>query len=276
MNIREYIEELKIHLRKLPDDDREDAISYYFEYLAEAGPNGAEEAMARLGTPAQLAAGIRADRAMEQLEDGDAKLGEGVSAVWHAGIAAVPRTILAVIVSAIVIVIFFAIIIAFFAVSIGLMAGGIIGIVAGFLLIPISGPATLFMIGCALIIGICGFFLFRFSIWMSKHLLYGIAGVFNGIRRSRQAKVENKASRQVKKADKKASRQAKKADKKASRQAKKAEKKEAQEEAKAKVRAEAEAVATEAVAVAETTTGAESETEAAEETESEAAEGETL
>ena len=31
MNIREYIEELKIHLRKLPDDDREDAISYYFE-----------------------------------------------------------------------------------------------------------------------------------------------------------------------------------------------------------------------------------------------------
>ena len=266
MNIREYIEELKIHLRKLPDDDREDAISYYFEYLAEAGPNGAEEAMARLGTPAQLAAGIRADRAMEQLEEGDAKLGEGVSAVWHAGIAAVPRTILAVIVSAIVIVIFFAIIIAFFATSIGLMAGGIIGIIAGFLLIPLSGPATLFVFGCALIIGICGFFLFRFSIWMSKHLLYGIAGVFNGIRRSRQAKVENKASRQVKKA----------------------EKKEAKAAAKAKARAEAEAVAAAAVSVAETATGNEAPTEAvaeaeaaeeaevAAEAEDKSAEGETL
>ena len=201
MNIREYIEELKIHLRKLPDDDREDAISYYFEYLAEAGPNGAEEAMARLGTPAQLAAGIRADRAMEQLEDGDANLGEGVSAVWRAGIAAVPRTILAVIVTAIVILVFFVIIISLFAASVGLLAGGVAGVIAGILIAPYSIPALILMIGCGLTAGTCGFFLFRFSIWVSKHLLYGIAGTFNGIRRSRQAKIERKATRKAKKAE---------------------------------------------------------------------------
>ena len=45
-------------MRKLPYDDREDAISYYFEYLAEAGPEGAEDAIQKLGSPAELAAGI--------------------------------------------------------------------------------------------------------------------------------------------------------------------------------------------------------------------------
>jgi uncharacterized membrane protein len=188
MNTREYIEELKIHLRKLPDDDREDAISYYFEYLTEAGPGGAEEAMARLGTPAQLAAGIRADRAWEQIEDGDANLGEGVSAVWSAGVAAIPRTILAVFVTAIIIVIFFAIMIVLFSVSIGFIACGIAGIVGGIIFLPIGLPAAIFLIGCALVVGAGGFLLFKFSIWVSKHLLYGIAGVFNGIRRSRQAR----------------------------------------------------------------------------------------
>jgi uncharacterized membrane protein len=197
MNTREYIEELKLHLRKLPDDDREDAIAYYFEYLAEAGPNGAEEAMARLGTPAQLAAGIRADRAMEQLEEGDAKLGEGVSAVWQAGLAAVPRTILAVLVTAIVIVIFFAIMIVLFSVSVGLIGSGIGGIVGGILFLPTGVPAALFLLGCALVLGAVGFLFFRFSVWVSKHLLYGIAGVFNGIRRSRQAKIQRKAVRRA-------------------------------------------------------------------------------
>jgi uncharacterized membrane protein len=201
MNTREYIEELKIHLRKLPDEDREDAIAYYFEYLTEAGPGGAEEAMARLGTPAQLAAGIRADRAMEHLEDSGANLGGSVSAVWHAGIAAVPRTILAVIVTAIVIVIFFAIIIALFAISVGLIGGGIGGLVLGSMFLPVSISSAVFLIGCALVVGAGGFLFFRFSVWVSRHLLYGIAGVFNGFRRSRQAKIQRKATKRAHKAE---------------------------------------------------------------------------
>jgi uncharacterized membrane protein len=205
MNTREYIEELKIHLRKLPDEDREDAIAYYFEYLTEAGPGGAEEAMARLGTPAQLAAGIRADRAMEQLEDGDANLGEGVSAVWRAGVAAIPRTILAVLVTAIVIVIFFAIIITLFAVSVGLIGGGIGGLVLGAMFLSVSISSAVFLFGCALIIGAGGFLLFLFSVWVSKHLLYGIAGLFNGIRRSKQAKITRKAAIRAAKAERRTS-----------------------------------------------------------------------
>ncbi len=132
MNTQEYINELKLHLRKLNDDDREDAISYYFEYLADAGPDGAAEAMQKLGSPAELAAGIRADQAMQDFEEIEGPaVKKGVQAVWLAGLAAVPRTALAGFVTAIVIVVFFAVMIALFASSIGLVGGGGIGIFAG-------------------------------------------------------------------------------------------------------------------------------------------------
>lgn len=192
MNTHEYINELKIQLRKMNDDDREDAIAYYFEYLAEAGPEGAKDAMDRLGTPAELAAGIRADQAMLEFEDpseGGATVQKGVKAVWLAGLAAVPRTILAGFVTVIVIIVFFAVIIALFATSVGLIGGGIIGIIGFAGLMSIGGAAVaVFYLGCGLALGGLGFLLFRASIWCSKHLLHGIAAVFNGIRRKREKK----------------------------------------------------------------------------------------
>jgi len=191
MNTQEYINELKLQLRKLPDDDREDAISYYFEYLAEAGPEGAEEAMKKLGSPAELAAGIRADQAMLEFKEvekpGGAAVEKGVRAVWLAGLAAVPRTVLAVIVSAIIIIVFFTVMIALFASSVGLVGGGLIALGSGIWMINIDSATAAFYGGCGLVAAACGFLLFLFSMWCSKGLLHGIATVFNGIRRKREA-----------------------------------------------------------------------------------------
>jgi len=195
MNMQDYINELKIHLSKLPDDDREDAISYYFEYLAEAGPDGMAEAMEKLGTPAELAAGIRADQAMQDFQEGSGSgkgpgVGKGVKAVWYAGLAAVPRTALAVFVSIIIIIVFFAVMITLFAVAVGLLGGGIVALVGGCWLLFMDGATAMFYAGCGLAVGGAGFFLFRFAIWCSKHLLYTIADVFNGIRRKRGSKID--------------------------------------------------------------------------------------
>jgi len=196
MNMQEYINELKLHLSKLADEDREDAISYYFEYLAEAGPDGAAEAMEKLGTPAELAAGIRADQALQDFEEGGASRGEtfgkGVKAVWYAGIAAVPRTVLAVFVTVIIIIVFFAVMIALFAAAVALMAGGVIGVVGGCWLVGMDPSTAMFFAGCGLAVGGGGFFLFRFAVWCSKHLLYTIAEVFNGIRRKRGANLDRR------------------------------------------------------------------------------------
>jgi uncharacterized membrane protein len=212
MNTQDYINELKMHLRKLPDADREDAISYYFEYLAEAGPDGAAAAMERLGNPARLAAGIRADQAMLEFGGGPgfANAGEGepsgsygggatvtkgVKAVWLAGLAAVPRTAFAGFVTAIVIAVFFTVMVALFGTSIGVIGGGAIGVYGGVSLFFLDGATGAFYFGCGLACVGAGILLFRFSVWCSKHLLYAIAAVFNGIRRSRAQKIAKRASR---------------------------------------------------------------------------------
>ena len=190
MNTQEYINELKLHLRKLEDEDREDAISYYFEYLAEAGPDGAGEAMEKLGTPAELAAGIRADKLMQDFTDAEGfAVKQGVEAVWAAGTtyrATVPRTLLAVFVTAIIIVVFFAVMIALFAVSVGLVGGGAISIIGGASILLFAFPMALVGIGAGLVVFALGLLFFRFAIWCSKRLLMAIATVFNGIRLKRE------------------------------------------------------------------------------------------
>ena len=189
MNTQDYINELKNQLRKLPDEDREDAISYYFEYLAEAGPEGAGEAMERLGTPAELAAGIRADKAIQDFTEAEgAGFKEGVEAVRLAGLAAVPRTALAVFVTAIVIVVFFAVIISLFAVAVALAGAGAIAVFGGASIIFFDFALALFGIGSGLVVFGLGILFFRFSVWCSKYLMIAIAEVFNGIRHKREVR----------------------------------------------------------------------------------------
>jgi len=199
MNMQEYINELKIHLSKLPDEDREDAISYYFEYLAEAGPDGAEQAMEKLGTPAELAAGIRADQALQDFSEynasgGKAPVGKGVKAVWYAGLAAVPRTALAAFVTAIIIVVFFAVMIVLFAAAVAVTGGGAFAVFGGVWVLAffVDGATAAFSAGCGLVLIGLGIFLFRFAVWCSKLLLYAIAEVFNGIRRKRGSGVDRR------------------------------------------------------------------------------------
>ena len=196
MNTQDYINELKIQLRRLPDEDREDAIAYYFEYLAEAGPDGVEEAMEKLGTPAELAAGIRADQALQdfsaQNAAGGAAVGKGVKAVWFAGIAAVPRTALAIFVTAIIIIVFFAVMIVLFAAAVAVIAGGVLAFIGGIWLLGFDLASAAFFAGCGLALGAFGFLAFRFAIWCSKRLLFAIAEVFNGIRRKREARMDRR------------------------------------------------------------------------------------
>jgi len=196
MNMQEYINELKLHLSKLPDEDREDAISYYFEYLAEAGPEGVASAMEKLGTPAELAAGIRADQALQDFSEynaaGGKAVGKGVKAVWYAGLAAVPRTALAIFVTAIIIVVFFAAMIVLFAAAVGVIASGVLAFIGGFWMLGFDLATFAFYTGSGLALGAFGFLAFRFAIWCSKRLLYAIAEVFNGIRRKREARMDRR------------------------------------------------------------------------------------
>lgn len=194
MNAHDYIVKLDWYLHKLPMDERRAAVSYYAEYLADAGPEGEAAAIAKLGSPAQLAAGIRADAAYEDLEDG--RIGtKGVRATWLSVLGAIPRTALAGFVAGLIIVVVFAALIVLFAAGIGVIVGGALGIATGVLGGMAAGwPTLLFYMGCGIVLIIAGSFLLRFVKWVWRHAWHGVSRLFNGMRRRRDLRNERRAA----------------------------------------------------------------------------------
>ena len=61
MNRVEFIQQLEQLLRDIPENDRLDAISYYKDYFDEAGVENEQNVIRELGSPAKVAATIKAD-----------------------------------------------------------------------------------------------------------------------------------------------------------------------------------------------------------------------
>ncbi|MDR1292238.1 MAG: DUF1700 domain-containing protein [Clostridiales Family XIII bacterium] len=74
-----YVKKLERCLRKMPYEERLDAVNYYSEYLADAGPEREQEVITRLGPPQRVAAEIRADAALREL-NAKAEIAESVKA----------------------------------------------------------------------------------------------------------------------------------------------------------------------------------------------------
>ena len=61
MNRDEYLRQLRGYLNNMPDDEVEDVIEYYFEYLTDAGMDSEADIISELGTPDKLAQTINDD-----------------------------------------------------------------------------------------------------------------------------------------------------------------------------------------------------------------------
>ncbi|MDR3072150.1 MAG: DUF1700 domain-containing protein [Clostridiales Family XIII bacterium] len=202
MNKYEYITKLEKRLKKLPPAERANAISYYSEYLEEAGPEGVDAAMAGLGSPSQLAAAILAESAASEMESEAPKVRRGLSAVWFAilGIFALPIALpIAIALFAVafsVLIAIFSVYISLFAAAIALVGGGLVSVIAGLCAIPISLPVALFYIGGGLICVALGLSLsygIYKLVWLTCR---GVSKIFSGIRnrkgRKRQTVFTNK------------------------------------------------------------------------------------
>ena len=67
MNERQkYINDLSIYLRQLADEERNDALEFYDEYIADAGLETRTAIEERLGTPRQLSHKILADESIKE------------------------------------------------------------------------------------------------------------------------------------------------------------------------------------------------------------------
>ena len=55
MTRKEYMEQLKKYLKRLPKEDYDNAIEYFSEYFDEAGPENEQQVMEELGQPKEAA-----------------------------------------------------------------------------------------------------------------------------------------------------------------------------------------------------------------------------
>ena len=189
----EYLRKLDRLLKKLPDDERREAMAWYEEYFEEAGPENEEEVINRLGSPKLVAAGIRADIAMKEFEEKDGpKIKKGISAVWVIilSVFALPIglpiaiAMFAAIFSLLMAVI--AVLISLYATALGLGLGGVIVFFASFAVGFQNITGGVFYFGASLFMMGGGTLLFLLSTWVGRVSVKGLARLIDRFRRGKR------------------------------------------------------------------------------------------
>ena len=76
MTRQEYMEELKKYLKRLPQEDFDNAIEYFSEYFEEAGPEKEQQVMRELGEPKEAARELFLNLLQESVEKDQDIVGE--------------------------------------------------------------------------------------------------------------------------------------------------------------------------------------------------------
>jgi len=154
MTRKQFMEELRDRLSRLPPNEREAALSYYEEYFDEAGADREQDVIRELGNPASVASRILADYAVKAAREAPYNPRKGFSAFWAVLLAvfAAPLAIPAVIVIVCLMIGCLAAIIAIGAGAVGLVIGGV-GLFAGGFFGLFATPATaLILFGAAFLL----------------------------------------------------------------------------------------------------------------------------
>ena len=194
MTGNEFKRQLKKHLHGLPHEETIAAIEYYEEYISDAGEGNEEAAVAKLGTPAEVASQIIADFAVKPVEESKKSAKKGMSKVWIVILAifaspiALPMAISAAAVAFALLVSLFAIFLSFAVTGIALLAAGIAYFIVGIIIIVQDIPMTLFMAGCGLLAAGLGLALTKITVKLSKISFDWVAQVFGKFILRRTAK----------------------------------------------------------------------------------------
>ena len=85
MTRKEYMEQLKKYLKRLPKEDYENAIEYFSEYFDEAGPENEQQVMEELGQPKEAARELLLNLLQESVGDSKDITEEKTAALPAAG-----------------------------------------------------------------------------------------------------------------------------------------------------------------------------------------------
>lgn len=148
MNKSEFIKELEYCLRHLPKEDREDAISYYEEYIGEMGLGDYEDVTVKLGSPKEVAKAIIGDctaKAVEEQKESKSVKGSG-RVVWLIilGIFSLPLSLpIAIVIFALALTFLIVIFAVLLALGVGGLALFVAGIVGLFKALFVGGLASI-------------------------------------------------------------------------------------------------------------------------------------
>lgn len=71
MSKQEFMDELKIRLVNIPEEERKEALAYYEDYFEDAGEDNEQEVIDSLGSPQKVADQIKAGYRGQNIEDGE-------------------------------------------------------------------------------------------------------------------------------------------------------------------------------------------------------------
>ncbi|MDF2686657.1 MAG: hypothetical protein K0S55_1839 [Clostridia bacterium] len=196
MNKAEFFARLREGLKRLSDEEIENAVRYYAEYFSDAGEENEAKILEELNSPEAIASQIVADHAIKSVEEAptNSKAKKGISAIWFVLLAifaspiALPIALaIAVVIFALIIVIF-ALIFAFFMVVLATFLSGIFLIICGLALIPQSIGTALAFVGI-------GAVSFGLSIFVLLPLVYFTRKIFGGLAKLINNRILNKKKR---------------------------------------------------------------------------------
>lgn len=157
MTRTEYIAKLTKYLRKLPQQDYEEAIEYFMEYFEEAGPENEARVIAELGTPKEAAHEVIRRLLEEKIVEDKSSLRNKTTILWIAILAVLASPValpillffLAMIMTLLMII--FAVIVTALALTFALLISGVYTFFTSFSLLSVSLASTLFGGGLGLL-----------------------------------------------------------------------------------------------------------------------------
>lgn len=157
MTKTEYIAKLTKYLRKLPQQDYEEAIEYFMEYFEEAGPENEARVIAELGTPKEAAHEVISRLLEEKIVEDKSSLRNKTTILWIAILAvlaspvALPILLFFLAMLLTLLLIIFAVIVTALALTFALLISGVYTFFTSFSLLSVSLASTLFGGGLGLL-----------------------------------------------------------------------------------------------------------------------------
>ena len=178
MNKYEFLCALRANLKHLPQEEIDSAITYYDEYISDAGEENEQKVLKELGSPAAVASKIIGEYALNNVQEQKEKKPSNV--IWITILAifaspiALPLAIAAVAVVFSLLIALFAVLFSFAAAGVATVASGVAAVIMA-VVAAFTSPATgLFLLGGGLLCVSIGLAIIVGTVKLTKVSVLGI------------------------------------------------------------------------------------------------------